>query len=481
MIAILSIINKEIKLLLRDPGGLIMLFILPASFIFVLSLALQGTFLTADKKEKLEILVINNDRGKIGDEIIKGLENTQYFKLINEINKEKLTLDGAKKLLEKGKYKIIINIPQDTSEAVDFKKDTKIDVLVDPVLSSDFATHITNSIQNFIYISILKNITNISNNIFSEIKEKRAEEIKQQILETTNKKKEIEEQLAQFNNTNLDEHMKVIIGDLYTENIKELNEKINDLNNQLDSNKNRNLNEENLGYTKLLKDNVGLTVNLIYYTKEKEIKDFPNSVQQNVPGWTIFALFWIVQIITLNIMIERQSGAFKRILVSPMTSFQYVIGKSIPYFIVNIIQAVFMFSIGVFILPIFGCPPLVIKNIPGLLIITFGISLTAISLSFLLSSVCKTVSLTASLSGAILILMTIFGGIMVPKFIMPKFMQNISLLVPHGWAFDGYQKILVKDYNIVQILPNFFILLGFSIIFIIISLFYFSKIMRKHK
>ena len=51
MIAILSIINKEIKLLLRDPGGLIMLFILPASFIFVLSLALQGTFLTADKKK----------------------------------------------------------------------------------------------------------------------------------------------------------------------------------------------------------------------------------------------------------------------------------------------------------------------------------------------------------------------------------------------------------------------------------------------
>jgi ABC-2 type transport system permease protein len=249
----------------------------------------------------------------------------------------------------------------------------------------------------------------------------------------------------------------------------------------LNKSDNSSISADNLGYTKLLKENIGLTINLVYYTHEKETKDFPNSVQQNVPGWTIFALFWIVQIITLNIMIERQSGAFKRMLVSPISSFHYIVGKSIPYFIINIIQAVFMFSIGVFILPLFGCPPLVIKNILGMLLITFGISLTAISLSFFLSSISKTVSLTASLSGAILILMTVFGGIMVPKFIMPKFMQNISMFVPHGWALDGYQKILVKDYTLIQILPNFGVLVLFSLFFSFISLFYFSKLIRKQK
>src|SRR4030042_240198 len=115
MTAILSIIIKEIKLLLRDPGGLIMLFVLPVSFIFVLSLALQGTFLTSNKKEKLDILVINKDRGEIGKKIIEGVGKTDYFKLMEEINNEKLTLDSAKKLLQKGKYKIIISIPEDAS------------------------------------------------------------------------------------------------------------------------------------------------------------------------------------------------------------------------------------------------------------------------------------------------------------------------------------------------------------------------------
>ncbi len=481
MTAILSIIIKEIKLLVRDPGGLIMLFVLPVSFIFVLSLALQGTFLTANKKEKLDILVINKDRGAIGNKIIEGLGKTDYFKLIEEINNEKLTLDNAKKLLEKGKYKIIISIPEDASEAVDFKKDTKIDVFVDPVLSNDFATHITNSIQNFIYISILRNITNISNNVFNEIKIQRKEEIGKQIIQTKYKREEIEEQLNEFRNSKIDEDIKLIIEDLYKDNIKELNDKINELNKQLKTSDNKSISDGNLEYTKLLKEKIGLTVNLIYYTLAKETNEFPNSVQQNVPGWTIFALFWIVQIITLNIMIEIQSGVFKRILVSPITSFQYIIGKALPYFIINLIQAVLMFGIGVFILPLFGCPPLVIKNIFGMLLITFGISLTAISLSFLLSSITKTVSLTASLSGAMLILMTVFGGIMVPKFIMPKFMQNISFFVPHGWALDGYQKILVKDYNVIQILPNFFALLIFSLIFTIIALFYFSKLLRKQK
>lgn len=474
-------IAKELKLLLRDPAGFFMLFLLPVTFILVLSIALQGTFSSLDRKEKLEIMVVNNDTGDTGIKIIEGLEKIGYFKCIKKIGNDTITLEDAKKELQKGNYKIAINIPPETSESIDFKKNSSIDIYIDPVLSSEFAANITNSVQNFVYLSIIKNISKITNSIFDDIKKKRIETLKKQLAETTSKREEIEDQLDEFMNSQIDDDMKVIIRDLSESNINELTEKINEISSEMKDTNDTTASKGQDEYANLVKDKVGITVNQIYYTASNEGGIYPNSVQQNVPGWTIFALFWIVQILSLNIIGERQTGAFKRILVAPVSTWQYFAGKIVPFFMINIIQAACMFVIGVFILPLFGAPQLVVKNVLGVILITLGISLTSITLGLLIATASKTMSLAASLSASLLILMTVFGGIMVPKFIMPRFMQALSYATPHGWALDGYLKLFVKDYSTAEIIPNFLVLLLFSLVFGAISFIMFNKRIKIEK
>ena len=481
MLKLISIIAKEFKLLLRDPAGFFMLFLLPVTFILVLSIALQGTFSSLDKKEKLEIIVVNSDIGDTGQRIIDGLEEIGYFKCIQKIDNKVITLEDAKEELQKGNYKIAINIPPETTESLDFKNNSSIDIYIDPVLSSEFAANITNSVQNFVYLSIIKNISKITNNIFNDIKKKRIETLTKQLAETTSKREEIKDQLDEFMNAQIDDDMKVIIKDLSESNISELTEKINELSSEMKDINGKTVSEGQDEYAKLVKDKVGITVNQIYYTASSKDGIYPNSVQQNVPGWTIFALFWIVQILSLNIIGERQTGAFKRILIAPVSTWQYFTGKIVPFFVINILQAACMFAIGVYILPLFGAPQLVIKNIFGVFLITFGISLTAITLGLLIATASKTMALAASLSASLLILMTVFGGIMVPKFIMPRFMQTLSYITPHGWALDGYLKLFVKDYSTIEIIPNFLVLLLFSLIFGTISFILFSKRIKIEK
>ena len=409
MFKLLSMIAKELKLLLRDPAGFFMLFLLPVTFILVLSIALQGTFSSLDRKEKLEIMVVNNDTGDTGIKIIEGLEKIGYFKCIKKIGNNTITLEDAKKELQKGNYKIAINIPPETSESIDFKKNSSIDIYIDPVLSSEFAANITNSVQNFVYLSIIKNISKITNSIFDDIKKKRIETLKKQLAETTSKREEIEDQLDEFMNSQIDDDMKVIVRELSESNINELTEKINEISSEMKDTNDTTASKGQDEYANLVKDKVGITVNQIYYTASNEGGIYPNSVQQNVPGWTIFALFWIVQILSLNIIGERQTGAFKRILVAPVSTWQYFAGKIVPFFMINIIQAACMFVIGVFILPLFGAPQLVVKNVLGVILITLGISLTSITLGLLIATASKTMSLAASLSASLLILMTVFG------------------------------------------------------------------------
>jgi ABC-2 type transport system permease protein len=41
--------------------------------------------------------------------------------------------------------------------------------------------------------------------------------------------------------------------------------------------------------------------------------------------------------------------------------------------------------------------------------------------------------------------MSALGGSMVPRFIMPRFMDTVGLFTFNGWAMDGFRKVLWSD------------------------------------
>ncbi len=475
---LIAIIIKEFMLLLRDPAGFILLFILPACFILILSVAMQGVFASVDKKDKLNILVINNDTGDTGNKIINGIIKTGYFNPVTSLNGSVLTLERAKEELSKGNYKIVVNIPADASEALKFEKKSEITIYIDPVLPHDFASNITNSIQMLVQASIIQSIGNITEDVFNGIKKERLDQLNKQLAETVRKRHELKNELKEIGTIQTDDKTKAIFDKLATSSIDELNESIISLNDEINGISSESAGKNRSSFSSVVKNNAGLRVKEIYYLRQSESTVFPNSVQQNVPAWTIFALFWIVQIITINMLTERQSGVFTRIKITPVSSFEIIAGKFIPFFIINLLQAAIMFVLGVYILPLFGTSGLVIKNIPGLILITASLSFAAISFGLLLATTTRTLFFAASFSALVIIIMTIIGGIMVPKFIMPVFMQYLSLCVPQGWALDGYINIFVRDYTVMQILPNVFALLGFGVIFFAVSMIFFRKISR---
>jgi ABC-2 type transport system permease protein len=208
----------------------------------------------------------------------------------------------------------------------------------------------------------------------------------------------------------------------------------------------------------------GLRVERSYVAKQRT-RGHPTAVQQSVPGWTIFALFWIGQILCINIISERESGAYRRILVSPVRLSHYVIGKMLPFVAINLLQAAFMFAIGVFALPLLDCPKLSVGDPLALLLLTVCTSLVSIGFGLLMAAVSRTVLFAASMSAALLVIMTVIGGIMVPKFVMPKAMQALTLVVPQGWALDGYLDVLVRGYGVKDILSESAGLLAFAAAF----------------
>lgn len=196
----------------------------------------------------------------------------------------------------------------------------------------------------------------------------------------------------------------------------------------------------------------------------------PNPIQQMVPAWALFGMFFIVIPLSNSVIRDRRLGVFKRLLSFPVRRGHLIIGKILPFLLINIIQFALMFSVGVFILP-----KLTNLNLPldfnflGIAVVTLVCALASTSYGLMISSLCKTSEQASAFGSLSVVILAVLGGVMIPRFVMPDFMQQLSALSPLYWGLDAYQDLIVRKTSLAIIEKKILVLLGFSGVCLLIS------------
>jgi ABC-type multidrug transport system permease subunit len=521
--ALWTVAAKELKLLLREPAAVILLFVLPAVFIFILAVALQGVFSTEESVEKLDIVVVNLDRGDVGKQIIEGLGKQGDFRVITEVNGRPATLDDARKALTRGDTNLAVFIPEDATEAAELRKKSAVEIYADPALTILLVSRLRSELDNFACLTTLDRTGRKVDEIRDGIdKLKDANDRLREAVDKLDKANrdilDVNDRLAAANETLVKANDKLLAA------VKKMKRALGKVKELQDLAKAEGIEipggydvaedpdmkppekepklpavekpegprdmveKEDLDIPEavdidadeILTGELTLKVMQKYYGAG-EIKAIPNSVQQTVPGWTLFAIFWISQLLALNLLAERLSGAYRRSLVSPMGAATFFAGKILPYFGITMIQAAAMAAIGVFALPLIGLPPLELKNPGALLFLTVIFSLVSIGFGFFLAAVSKTLFFAAVLAATLMVIMAALGGIMVPTFVMPRALEVASLFVPHGWALEGYLDVLLRGHGIMDVMGHAAMLCLFGLVFYGVALLRFRSIHRRNE
>ena len=190
----------------------------------------------------------------------------------------------------------------------------------------------------------------------------------------------------------------------------------------------------------------------------------PTATEQNVPAYTIFGVFFIVLTLASSFLQEKRDGTFQRILAAPLSKTALLIGKLLPYYLVNLIQIALMFCIGVVV---FGIR---LGHLPALVIVSLALAAAANGLGLLVAALGKTEPQVNALSVLLAITLSALGGMMVPTFIMPDLMKTLSLFTPHAWALAGYHDIIIRGLGMKEVLTEMAVLLGFASFFFVIAL-----------
>lgn len=415
---------KEFILLLRDKAGLAMLFIMPMALILIMTLLQDSTFKELEKK-RLSVLVLNHDADTFGISIVEGLKRSEIFDVVEQIDGKSFDEKALKQQVMDGNYRIGI------------------------VINS----HSTTALRNKIKLGIQKQFPVEEGEIFDIDPEVVAKDTAslQLFFDPITKsvfKQNILSALREFSSAVEAKILFSIYADLF-----------------------HDLLDIELKPTQDLKN---LVVIKQEYASTAIHKIVPNAVQHNVPAWTIFAMFFIVIPLAGNLIKERQSGVSMRLKTMPGSEQAVVFGKATVYFIVGILQAIFMLLIGFYILPLFGMHSLKINMsaFPALALIITTTSIAATGYGIVIGTLATSQEQSSIFGSISVVILAALGGVWVPTFMMSEFMVSVSKMSPLNWGLNGFYDVFLRSANIIEVLPYAISLLIFFLLCLIISRLY---------
>ncbi|GAB4569367.1 MAG: ABC transporter permease [Rhizobacter sp.] len=203
----------------------------------------------------------------------------------------------------------------------------------------------------------------------------------------------------------------------------------------------------------------------------------PSAVQQNVPAWLVFGMFFVIASLSSLVVAERSSGTLARLQSLGVPRGVLLASKALPYLGVNALQAALMLAVGVWLMPLLGGDALSLAGIHwgALLTALAAIGLAAVSMALALACAVRTHAQAAAIGPIANVLMAAIGGIMVPKFVMPAAMQTLAELSPMNWGLEALLNVLLRGGDVASTLPHVLRLGGFAVLMFVIALLLFQR------
>lgn len=380
---------KDLRLLARDRRALIMLLLLPLMFIAILGMS-TGQFLTKDKEPRqLRIATVDEGRSEPSQDLVKALSQHEGIRILEEKD-----VPAAKILLEKNEASVLLIIPDSYEAKVDeLRMGDILDSANGQLAEGPIALGLTFEFRSAIGESGL-----VKWLVFSDALRTIAPVVSQ----------------------------KNAIARRWIRNREEASED--------DSNEGASENAEkalvNAPAASVVPDDTAEKVYLIL-----------------VPGFTVMFVFFLINIMARSFIAERDQGTLRRLRLAPVSSASILIGKTLPYYLISVVQTALLFLCGRIMFGMSWGPE------PAVLIpVILCTSLAATSLGLLLATLVHTEQQVSSYGTALVLVLGGVSGCLFPRVWLPAAMKKISFATPHAWSLEAFDAVLSRstvDYSVV--------------------------------
>ena len=432
---LLANIKKELLILSRDRLSLLVLFVMPMFLVLILSLV-QDDLFRATGGAATTALFVNLDDGELGTELEKSLQGNGALELVKSLSGRELDSAVARKAVFNGDYQFAIIVPagfsNDINQAAEQAVQTALNqqqlsmlpiniaVVFDPAVRGIYRRAVLNALQlGVVGLELARKGAAFERLLPAELQ------------------RNVSAQLGSYAPSGFTGQLPAISFDWMGQALVILDEEL---------------------------------------AAPEKYATLPTSVQQNVPAWTLFGMFFIVIPLAGTLIRERQEGTLTRLMTMPVSNGSLLLGKVSSHLLICLVQFGLMIMVGRFILPLLGTPVLELGSAPlALLLVAVSAALAACGFGILVGVVARSYDQAAIFGSVSIVIAGALGGVMVPVYVMPRFMQNLSIFSPLGWGLDAFLDIFVRNGNVGSVLPQVAALGTFFLLCMVFALIVFKR------
>jgi ABC-2 type transport system permease protein len=183
-----------------------------------------------------------------------------------------------------------------------------------------------------------------------------------------------------------------------------------------------------------------------------------SSYAWSFPQGIIWGVMGCAAAFGISLVVERTSGTLVRLRMAPINRWQILAGKATACFVTTSCMIVTLLMLAAVV---FKVRP---HSVPLLAMAVISVAFGFVGIMMLLSVIGKTEQAAGGIGWAVLVIMAMIGGGMVPSFVMPAWMQTLSQISPVKWGIYALEGALWRGFSPGEMLVPCAVLVGVGLL-----------------
>jgi ABC-2 type transport system permease protein len=189
------------------------------------------------------------------------------------------------------------------------------------------------------------------------------------------------------------------------------------------------------------------------------------TIDYMAPGIVSFAIMIIAILLSVVMLVrERREGTLERVLASPATKMEIVLGYMFAFSVISAVQSTIVLGLAILLFNL---------TIRGSIVLAYAIivlfAMGSLSMGIALSVLAKTELQAVQFVPMIIFPSIILGGLLIPIESMPSWLQVFAYLIPMTYSTQALRDVMVKGLDITAVYGDILVLLIFLALMLLIA------------
>lgn len=178
----------------------------------------------------------------------------------------------------------------------------------------------------------------------------------------------------------------------------------------------------------------------------------------------LFALFFVFLLTSVSFLRERSQGTIERLLVSPLSKTELVLGYVFGFLLFALVQSLVILLFVIYVLQVHYK-----GNLTLLFLVTLALTVVGVNMGIFASAFARNELQVIQFIPLLLVPQALLGGLFFPVATLPPVLKQAAYAMPLTYANFALKDVMLKGFGFDQIWPHLAILVGFAVLMVVLA------------